>query len=444
MCCVIPPNSFSATFDLRTASRSEVLPWSTWPMTVTTGGRSLSCAGSRSSSSTTSPSTDRTSRSTLNLSATSFAAVGSSSSLTVAMTPSSSSALITSPDFRRIFSASSPTVTDSGTRMSSRFTSAGGAGGARRRGERRGPRHRGHARRRERRRRLTGRARRRGRRPFDRTERDDLRLGLPGGRARRRGRDRRRLRRGRRRLGCERHHAGLRSDLGLALGDERGLGHGLRRGLRLDDRRRGLDFRGRLLERDVGGLLRPRRRLLRDRRAVSRRGLRRGLRPHGALRLRLLGQLAATPKLDPQRVREHRVERAHGTQPLVTHLLGGDHELLARHAELFRELHQLYLCRHGPLTSSEPFSPLASDGGASITGPPRLLGAPRTATPRNLEVCTTPISSLASDGGAPAPRDPEVRTAIASSALASQGFLNAWVSRARASARPRHRSSAHT
>src|SRR5207245_1310361 len=100
--------------------------------------------------------------------------------------------------------------------------------------------------------------------------------------------------------------------------------------------------------------------------------------------------------------------------------------------------------RAGPLTSSEPFSPLASDGGASITGPPRLLGAPRTATPRSLEVCTTPISSLASDGGAPAPRDPEVRTAIASSALASQGFLNAWVSRARASARPRHRSSAHT
>src|SRR5207247_1056855 len=151
---------------------------------------------------------------------------------------------------------------------------------------------------------------------------------------------------------------------------------------------------------------RPGRRLLRGRRAVSRRGLRRGLRPHGALRLRFLGQLAATPKLDPQRVRERRVERAHGTQPLVTHLLGGDHELLARHAELFRELHQLYLCRHGPLTSSEPFSPLASDGGASITGPPRLLCAPRTATSRNLTACTTPISSLASDGGAPAPRHP--------------------------------------
>src|SRR5438128_9693180 len=130
MCCVIPPNSFSATFDLRIASRREVLPWSTWPMTVTTGGRSLSCAGSRSSSSTTSPSTERISTSTLNLSATSLAAVGSRSSLTVAITPSSSSALITSPDLRLIFSASSPTVTDSGTRMSSRLTSTGGADGS--------------------------------------------------------------------------------------------------------------------------------------------------------------------------------------------------------------------------------------------------------------------------------------------------------------------------
>src|SRR5499426_1856394 len=130
MCCVMPPNSFSATFDLRMASSSDVLPWSTWPMTVTTGGRRLNCDGSRSSSSTTSPSTERISTSTLNLSATSLAAVGSRSSLTVAITPSSSRALITSPDFRRIFSASSPTVTDSGTRMSSRRTSAGGAAGS--------------------------------------------------------------------------------------------------------------------------------------------------------------------------------------------------------------------------------------------------------------------------------------------------------------------------
>src|SRR5256884_6970155 len=97
-------------------------------MTVTTGGRRASWLGSTSSSSTTSPSTERISTSTLNLSATSLAAVGSSSSLTVAITPSSTSALMTSPDLRRIFSASSPTVTDSGTRMSSRLTSTGGAG----------------------------------------------------------------------------------------------------------------------------------------------------------------------------------------------------------------------------------------------------------------------------------------------------------------------------
>src|SRR5918995_1836663 len=45
MCCVIPPASVSTTADSRIASSSEVLPWSTWPMIVTTGGR-----GDRSSS----------------------------------------------------------------------------------------------------------------------------------------------------------------------------------------------------------------------------------------------------------------------------------------------------------------------------------------------------------------------------------------------------------
>ena len=37
MCWVMPPDSPSVTFDLRMASSSEVLPWSTWPMMVTTG-----------------------------------------------------------------------------------------------------------------------------------------------------------------------------------------------------------------------------------------------------------------------------------------------------------------------------------------------------------------------------------------------------------------------
>ena len=39
MCWVMPPASPETTLVLRMASRSEVLPWSTWPMMVTTGGR---------------------------------------------------------------------------------------------------------------------------------------------------------------------------------------------------------------------------------------------------------------------------------------------------------------------------------------------------------------------------------------------------------------------
>ena len=75
MCCVIPPNSRSATLVVRIASSSDVLPWSTWPMTVTTGGRGRRWVGSASSSSRISPSSERTSTSKWNLSATSLAAV---------------------------------------------------------------------------------------------------------------------------------------------------------------------------------------------------------------------------------------------------------------------------------------------------------------------------------------------------------------------------------
>ena len=41
MCCVIPPASVATTEVSRIASSSEVLPWSTWPMIVTTGGRAV-------------------------------------------------------------------------------------------------------------------------------------------------------------------------------------------------------------------------------------------------------------------------------------------------------------------------------------------------------------------------------------------------------------------
>ena len=39
MCWVMPPVSPEATSDSRMRSNRVVLPWSTWPMTVTTGGR---------------------------------------------------------------------------------------------------------------------------------------------------------------------------------------------------------------------------------------------------------------------------------------------------------------------------------------------------------------------------------------------------------------------
>ena len=43
MCCVMPPASPAATSVSRMASSSDVFPWSTWPMIVMTGGRSMSC-----------------------------------------------------------------------------------------------------------------------------------------------------------------------------------------------------------------------------------------------------------------------------------------------------------------------------------------------------------------------------------------------------------------
>ena len=42
MCCVMPPASPATTFALRMRSSREVLPWSTWPMTTTTGARGTS------------------------------------------------------------------------------------------------------------------------------------------------------------------------------------------------------------------------------------------------------------------------------------------------------------------------------------------------------------------------------------------------------------------
>ena len=49
MCWVIPPNSPETTSVVRIASRSLVFPWSTCPITVTTGERGTSLDSSTSS-----------------------------------------------------------------------------------------------------------------------------------------------------------------------------------------------------------------------------------------------------------------------------------------------------------------------------------------------------------------------------------------------------------
>src|SRR5688500_178369 len=48
MCCVMPPASRAVTLVVRIASRRLVLPWSTWPRMVITGGRGLSLLASSS------------------------------------------------------------------------------------------------------------------------------------------------------------------------------------------------------------------------------------------------------------------------------------------------------------------------------------------------------------------------------------------------------------
>ncbi len=60
MCCVMPPASPDCTLERRMRSRRLVFPWSTWPITVTTGGfstRSVGSSGatSRGSGSSTAP-----------------------------------------------------------------------------------------------------------------------------------------------------------------------------------------------------------------------------------------------------------------------------------------------------------------------------------------------------------------------------------------------------
>ena len=111
MCCVIPPYSPSATLVLRMASSSFVLPWSTWPMIVTMGGRGARSSWSSFSSSMTVSSYRETTFTLQSYSAASSDAVSESICwLIVSIIPMAMSLWMRSEPLRFIFLARSETV----------------------------------------------------------------------------------------------------------------------------------------------------------------------------------------------------------------------------------------------------------------------------------------------------------------------------------------------
>ncbi len=120
MCWVIPPASSSMVLVSRMASSSEVLPWSTCPITVTTGARgrrSPLAASTGARSWAVCSSKEITCVLALNCVATSPASWVSSDWLMVASIPRSIRTLITSFARTSSFSASSLTVMPSVTVM---------------------------------------------------------------------------------------------------------------------------------------------------------------------------------------------------------------------------------------------------------------------------------------------------------------------------------------
>src|SRR5262252_1057030 len=112
----MPPASPPATLVDRMASRSEVLPWSTWPMMVTTGGRGYSMAGSSALSNRPSSTSDSATRRTEwpSSSAMSWAVSASIVSVILAIWPCFIRSLITSTARSDIRLASSWMVITSG------------------------------------------------------------------------------------------------------------------------------------------------------------------------------------------------------------------------------------------------------------------------------------------------------------------------------------------
>ena len=120
MCCVIPPASPLATRVRRIVSSSDVLPWSTWPITVTTGGRgSASAVVASDSASSASGSSSFAACALCPISSARMIAVSWSSTwLIVTIWPSFISALMTSAAFTESLRARSATVIVSGIVMS--------------------------------------------------------------------------------------------------------------------------------------------------------------------------------------------------------------------------------------------------------------------------------------------------------------------------------------
>ena len=122
MCCVMPPASPLTTSLLRSESSSVVLPWSTWPRIVTTGGRDSRRSGSSSSVDTTiepegCSGSASGSTSNPNDSATSAAVSCSTTSLMVYMKPLRMNSLMTSMGLSPITSARSWMVMAAGISM---------------------------------------------------------------------------------------------------------------------------------------------------------------------------------------------------------------------------------------------------------------------------------------------------------------------------------------
>ena len=119
MCWVMPPASPATTSVSRIASSSEVLPWSTWPMIVTTGGRSTrsSSASSKTGSTSTSSAAWTISIFLSNSSASTWIASSESVCVSVAISPSVISFLIISGTGTPRYSATSLTVEPELTRI---------------------------------------------------------------------------------------------------------------------------------------------------------------------------------------------------------------------------------------------------------------------------------------------------------------------------------------